>query len=75
MNILTGEDFKSSARSAKESSINKQPFFLFQTRLMFKMRSKNKGEKTVKEEIVHKVIYIYLIPLFYCAHIVYCRKV
>lgn len=29
----------------------------------------------MKEEIVHKVIYIYLIPLFYCAHIVYCRKV
>lgn len=28
----------------------------------------------MKEEIVHKVIYIYLIPLFYCAHIVYCRK-
>lgn len=29
VNILTGEDFKSSARSAKESSINKQPFFYF----------------------------------------------
>lgn len=29
----------------------------------------------MKEEIVHKVIYNYLIPLFYCTHIVYCRKV
>lgn len=29
----------------------------------------------MKEEIVHKVIYIYLIPLLYCTHIVYCRKV
>ena len=28
----------------------------------------------MKEEIVHKVIYIYLIPLFYCTHIVYYRK-
>lgn len=29
----------------------------------------------MKEEIVHKVVYIYLIPLFYCVHIVYCRKI